>query len=87
MFAVQVLELEPSDERDKTIFKRRVVHVVTEKMRPTYFFGFVRADSPDEAGLALPRAPTHLQKVFGFIQNGTDADAESLNELNAIRRL
>ena len=61
LLTVQVLELEPSEERNEAVFERRVVHVVTEKIRTTYFLGFVLAEPRDDkAGLAIARAPTHL---------------------------
>ena len=76
---VRVFELEPSEECDKTRLERRVVYVVTEKMRTTYFLNFVRAEpGDDEAGSAFTRAPTHLKKILGVFQVGSDADARNL---------
>ena len=88
LLTVRVFELEPSEQCDKTSLERRVVYVVTKKMRTTYFLSFVRAEPrDDEAGPAVARAPTHVEEVLGVLQEGTDANSRLFRELRAIRRL
>ena len=84
---IGTIELEPSEERDETILEGNVVYVVTEKMKTTYFLGFVRAEPRDEGNPAVARRPTHVEKVLGVLQEGADANARGFRKLRAICRL
>ena len=76
LLTVRVCELEASEQRDDAIFKRRVVYVVTKKMRTTYFLGFIRAEPRNnETSLAVARAPTHIEEVLGVFQECSNANA------------